>query len=74
MLQAAPDAKSWRKLWSVQILIVGAAFSGVASVLGAVGGLEIVQAHPFAFLFVAAVVNVVAIAGRLVDQPSVPYE
>lgn len=58
----------------MQILIIGAAFSGVASVLGALGGLEVVQNHPFAFLFVAAVVNVVAIAGRLIDQPHVPYE
>ena len=74
MLRAAPDAKSWRKLWSVQILIVGAAFSGIASVFGSLGGLEIVQDHPFAFLFLAAVVNILAIAGRLIDQPNVPRE
>jgi hypothetical protein len=74
MFKAAPDAKFWWKLWSVQILIIGAVFSGIASVLGALGGLQIVQDHPIAFLLVAAVVNVLAIAGRLVDQPLVPRE
>ena len=68
----APDAKYWRRLRSVQLILIGAAFSGIASVLGVFGGLEIVQNHPYAFLCVAAVVNIAALAGRLVDQPGVP--
>lgn len=71
-MRFVPDAKYWRRLWSVQIMIVGAVFTGIASVLGAFGGLQIVQDHPWAFLGVAAAVNVLAIAGRLVDQPGVP--
>jgi hypothetical protein len=71
-LRAAPDAKYWRRLRSVQLMIIGAAFSGIASVLGVLGGLQLVQDHPFAFLGVAAVVNVLALGSRLIDQPSVP--
>ena len=68
----AADAKYWRRLRSVQLMIFGAVFTGIASVLGVFGGLQIVQDHPVAFLLTAAVVNVLAIAGRLVDQPDVP--
>jgi len=71
-LRLAPDAKYWARLRSVQLLIFGAAFSGIASVLGVFGGLPWVQEHPYAFLAIAAVVNVGALAGRLVDQPNVP--
>jgi len=70
-LRLTPDAKYWRRLWSIQLMIFGAAFSGIASVLGVFGGLQIVQDHPVAFLLVAAVVNVLAISARLVDQPNV---
>jgi hypothetical protein len=65
---------NWRaalQMYSVQLLILGAAFSGVASVLSVFGYLPWVQQHPFAFLGIAAVVNVLALAGRLVDQPKV---
>ena len=72
--QWAPDAKYWHRLRSVQLLILGAVFSGVASVLGVFGGLQIVQDHPWAFLVIAAIVNIGALAGRLVDQPSIPNE
>ena len=58
----------------MQLIILGAAFSGVASVLGVFGGLQIVQDHPVAFLLTAAIVNVFALAGRLVDQSKVPLE
>ena len=67
-----PDAKYWRRLWSIQLMIFGAAFSGIASVLGVFGGLQIVQDHPVAFLLIAAVINVLAIVGRLADQSNVP--
>lgn len=70
----APDAKYWRHLWSVQLMAVSAAFSGVASVLGAFGGLPWVQHHPFTFCGIAAGVNIMAIVGRLVDQPGVPNQ
>ena len=70
----APDARYWHRLRSVQLMIFGAAFTGIASVLGVFGGLQIVQDHPVAFLLIAAVVNVLAIAGRLVDQPDVPSQ
>ena len=68
----APDAKYWARLHSVQLIILGATFSGIASVLGVFGGLPWVQELPFAVLAIAAAVNVGALAGRLVDQPIVP--
>ena len=71
-LRAAPDAKYWRHLWSVQVLLVGAAFSGIASVLGAFGGLQWAQDHPFIFCGIAAGVNVLALGARLIDQRDVP--
>lgn len=72
MFSFAPDAKYWRHLWSVQLIILGAAFTGFASVLGAFGMLPWAQSHPFLFLAIAAFVNIAALAGRLVDQPNVP--
>ena len=67
-----PDWRQAHKFWSVQLIVLGAIFTGVASVLGAFGGSLWVQDHPFAFLGIAAAVNVAALAGRLVDQPNVP--
>jgi hypothetical protein len=67
-----PDWKQAPKFWSVQLIVLGAVFSGIASVLGVFGGLPWVQNHPFLFLGIAAIVNVAALAGRLVDQPNVP--
>jgi hypothetical protein len=71
-LHLAPDAKYWSRLWSVRFLIVGAAFSGIASGLFVFGYLPIGQAHPFAFLVINAVVNILALTSRLVDQKDVP--
>ena len=68
----APDAKYWSRLWSVRFLILGTAFTGVASVIGSFGGLLWVQNHPFAFTTIAALVNVLALCSRLVDQKDVP--
>lgn len=67
-----PDWKQAPKFWSVQLIILGAAFTGIASVIGAFGGSLWVQNHPFAFLAIAAFVNIMALAGRIVDQPNVP--
>ena len=53
-------------------MILGAACSGVVSVLGVFGGALWVQDHPFAFLGVAGVLNVLALGSRLVDQKDVP--
>ena len=71
-LSWAPDAKYWNRLWSVRFLILGTAFTGVASVIGSFGGLLWVQNHPFAFTTIAALVNVLALCSRLVDQKDVP--
>lgn len=73
-LRFAPDAKYWRRLWSVRFLLVGAAFTGVASVLGVFGGQLWVQDHPFLFIEIAGIVNVLALGSRLVDQKTVPLE
>lgn len=72
-LRPAPDAKYWRHLWSVQLLIIGAAFSGVASVIGAFGGLQFAQDHPFLFCGIAAGVNILALGARLIDQRDIPH-
>ena len=71
MFQLIPDWKKAHHFWSVQLIILGAAFTGFASVLGAFGILPWAQQHPFAYLGIAAVVNIAALAGRLVDQPNV---
>lgn len=71
MFQLIPDWKKAHHFWSVQLIVLGAVFTGIASVLGAFGILPWAQAHPFAYLAIAAVVNVAALAGRLVDQPNV---
>jgi hypothetical protein len=68
----APDAKYWNRLWSVRFMILGAACAGMGSVLGVFGGLLWVQNHPFAFLTIAGVLNVLALGSRLVDQKDVP--
>jgi hypothetical protein len=69
----APDARYWRRLWSVQLMIVSAFFSGVSSIVPTIwGGTPWVVEHPFVFVSVVGVLNVLAIAGRLVDQGNVP--
>ena len=72
-LRLVPDAKHWRRLWSVQLMILGALFTGVSSVVPMVfGGSPWVIEHPYGFCAIMGVLNVGAIVGRLVDQPNVP--
>lgn len=70
--RAAPDAKYWRRLWSVRFMIIGAAFNGVASVVWGLGYLPWMQDHMIIMMLIAAGVNVIALAARLVDQENVP--
>lgn len=67
--QFAPDAKYWRHLWSVQAMIFGAFFTGASSVVPMLwGGTPWVIEHPYLFTGIVGGLNILAIAGRLVDQ------
>lgn len=71
----ARDAKYWRRLWSVQFLIIGMAFTGLTSVVPMLfGASPFAVNHPYAFCVVVMVLNIGTLATRLVDQPSVPIE
>ena len=75
MLRAAPDARYWRHLWSVQLMVIGALFAGISSVVPMVfGGTPWVIEHPYLFCAICGGLNVGAIVGRLLDQTSVPYQ
>ena len=72
-LHLVPDAKHWRRLWSVQLMIASAFFGGASSVVPMLwGGSPFAVDHPFYFAGIMGVLNVGAIVGRLVDQPNVP--
>lgn len=71
-LRLAPDAKHWKRLWSVQASLVGAGLTGVGSILGAFGGLPWVVEHPFAFAGITAVVFMAAAGVRLLAQDDLP--
>ena len=71
--QAAPEAKYWHRLWSVQLLILGAAFTGLSSIVPMIFGANAFAVnHPYWFCIIVAGLNIGAIAGRLVDQPRIP--
>jgi hypothetical protein len=67
-LRLAPEAKHWRKLWSVQVSLAGAGLTGVGSILGAFGGLPWVVSHPFAFAGITSLVFMAAAGLRMLDQ------
>lgn len=71
-LHPAPDAKYWKRLWSVRFLIIGTAFSGVSSAFFIFGYWPAAQNHPFAFVGIGALINVLALTSRLVDQRDIP--
>lgn len=74
-LHLVPDAHQWRRMWSVQLMIVGALFAGLSNIVPMVfGGSPWVIEHPYLFCGIVGVLNVGAILGRLVDQPNVPYK
>ena len=73
MFRAAPDARYWKRLWSVQLMIIGAAFAGISSVVPMIfGGSPWVIEHPYLFCAICGGLNIGAIAGRLIDQPWIP--
>lgn len=68
VVKLAPEAKHWRKLWSVQLNLAAAGLAGVGGILSVFGGLQWVQDHPIAFCFIVAWVNMAAVGARLIDQ------
>lgn len=75
MLRLVPDAAHWRRLWSVQLMIIGAAFAGLSSIVPMTfGGTPWVIEHPYWFTAIVMGFNIGGVAGRLVDQPWLDHD
>lgn len=71
-LRLVPEAKHWNRLWSIQLMIVGAAFTGLSYVVPMIfGGVPWAIEHPYWFCAIVVGFNIGGIVGRLVDQPNV---
>lgn len=70
---AAPDAKYWHRLWSIQLGAASLFFSSASNVVPMLwGGSPFAVDHPFYFTGIVGALGAAAIVGRLVDQPNVP--
>jgi hypothetical protein len=70
MMQWAPDADQWHRLWSVRFAVLGAAVTVGSVVFPGLLGLISPLEHPLHYAAISTAFFVLILASRLIDQPS----